>query len=244
MELQELQRDAEETKTLLAAATRKRVQDVLAIELSKIETKLKELKCSSESNKSAATPSSTNTTSSRAYTIVIRNYSWDQSDKFLKLYLTLKDVQNLDKENIVCNFGTQSLSFRASELEGKNHELTIANLAYSIVPDKSYFKVKNDMVVVFAAKSKSTKWEAVTYEERRIIETKKASKPETGGNKEDPSSGLMGIMKQMYDDGDDEMKRMLNKTWYESQQKKQAGLESELDMGSDMAMNMGMNMGF
>lgn len=33
----------------------------------------------------------------------------------------------------------------------------------------------------------------------------------------------MKLMKQMYDDGDDEMKRTIAKSWYESQEKKKAG---------------------
>lgn len=39
----------------------------------------------------------------------------------------------------------------------------------------------------------------------------------------DPSAGIMNLMKKMYDDGDDDMKRMIKKTWYESQQKQAAG---------------------
>jgi calcyclin binding protein len=39
----------------------------------------------------------------------------------------------------------------------------------------------------------------------------------------DPQAGLMNMMKQMYDDGDDEMKRTIKKTWFESQQKKGPG---------------------
>jgi calcyclin binding protein len=31
----------------------------------------------------------------------------------------------------------------------------------------------------------------------------------------DPSSGLMDMMKQMYEDGDDDMKRMIAKAWTE-----------------------------
>ena len=37
---------------------------------------------------------------------------------------------------------------------------------------------------------------------------------------EDPSAGLMKLMKQMYDEGDDEMKRNITKAWHESQEKR------------------------
>ena len=40
---------------------------------------------------------------------------------------------------------------------------------------------------------------------------------------EDPSSSIMKMMKQMYDDGDDEMKRTIAKAWTESREKQAAG---------------------
>lgn len=42
---------------------------------------------------------------------------------------------------------------------------------------------------------------------------------ETDTDTSDPSAGIMNMMKKMYDDGDDDMKRMIKKTWYETQQK-------------------------
>ena len=40
---------------------------------------------------------------------------------------------------------------------------------------------------------------------------------------EDPSSSIMKMMKQMYDDGDDEMKRTIAKAWTESREKQASG---------------------
>lgn len=40
---------------------------------------------------------------------------------------------------------------------------------------------------------------------------------------EDPQAGIMNLMKKMYDDGDDDMKRTIAKAWTESQDKKNAG---------------------
>lgn len=39
----------------------------------------------------------------------------------------------------------------------------------------------------------------------------------------DPQAGLMNMMKKMYDEGDDEMKRSIRKAWHESQSKKMGG---------------------
>lgn len=35
----------------------------------------------------------------------------------------------------------------------------------------------------------------------------------------DPSEGLMNLLKKMYAEGDDEMKRSINKAWVESREK-------------------------
>lgn len=38
-----------------------------------------------------------------------------------------------------------------------------------------------------------------------------------------PSDGLMNMLKKIYSEGDDEMKRTINKAWSESQEKKIRG---------------------
>lgn len=39
----------------------------------------------------------------------------------------------------------------------------------------------------------------------------------------DPQESLMNMMKQMYEEGDDDMKRTLRKAWHEAQAKKGSG---------------------
>ena len=48
-------------------------------------------------------------------------------------------------------------------------------------------------------------------------------KPPKTDKDEDPGLGLMKLMKQMYDEGDDEMKRTIAKAWQESQEKRAKG---------------------
>ena len=45
--------------------------------------------------------------------------------------------------------------------------------------------------------------------------------PKVDKDEGDPSQGLMKLMKQMYDEGDDEMKRTIAKAWHESQEKRE-----------------------
>ena len=48
-------------------------------------------------------------------------------------------------------------------------------------------------------------------------------RPPPMGNNDDPNASLMGMLKNMYEDGDDEMKRSLQKAFYESQNKQDGG---------------------
>lgn len=59
--------------------------------------------------------------------------------------------------------------------------------------------------------------------------------PKLGGDSADPQESLMNMMKQMYDEGDDEMKRTLRKAWHEAQSKKGGG-----GPGGDGMMGMDM----
>lgn len=73
------------------------------------------------------------------------------------------------------------------------------------------------MVVIFLAKQKQVKWEAVTLEEKRIKESKA---PKLDSSKsDDPNASMMNMMKQLYDEGDDEMKRTIAKAFVESRNK-------------------------
>lgn len=54
------------------------------------------------------------------------------------------------------------------------------------------------------------------------------SKPPVDDNT-DPSAGLMSMLKKIYSEGDDEMKRTINKAWSESQEKKIRGEEGMMD---------------
>lgn len=67
----------------------------------------------------------------------------------------------------------------------------------------TYF-VLADMVVVLLAKAETAaKWSGVTAED---VKANQARQPKT--NPSDPNGGIMDLMKQMYDEGDDKMKQV------------------------------------
>lgn len=221
-EISNSREDIKEIKHLLALAKRPKVEALLTVELRRFETKLSELLETVESQKSKETTTDalTQSSSTKSYDVAYKSYSWDQSDKFVKFYLTnLKNVQDLPQpDGFEKSFLSRSVKLRVCNLSGKNHVFEIKELAHEIDVEKSYYKVKSDMVVIFLAKSNAGQnWSHVTAAEKEKAE-KKNEIPKPDDN-DDPSKGLMNMMKKMYDEGDDDMKKTIAKAWTESQNK-------------------------
>ncbi|XP_030607534.1 calcyclin-binding protein [Archocentrus centrarchus] len=216
-QIKQLEADLQELGSLLEKAERKRVQDLLKQEQKKVEKELaakrqqKEQQARKEADPSVATKA--------AYTVKITSYAWDQSDKFVKIYLALKDVHKISAENVEVKFTERSFSVLVKDLDGKNHEMTVLNLLYPINEKESYKKIKTDMVLVMCKKQSTKKWDCLTAVEKQSKEKEKPSFDENA----DPSEGLMNVLKKIYAEGDDEMKRTINKAWTESQEKKLKG---------------------
>ncbi|KAH0618240.1 hypothetical protein JD844_017255 [Phrynosoma platyrhinos] len=206
----QLQKDLEEVKELLKKASRKRLHDVLLAEKSKIEREIKNqppVKQKAEASEEEKPPLT-------GYTVKINNYAWDQSDKFVKIYITLSEVQHLPAENVHVQFTERSFDLLVKNLNNKNYTMTFNNLLKPISVESSSWKVKTDMVLILCKKKKEEKWECLTQVEKETKEKEKASYDTS-----DPSEGLMNLLKKMYAEGDDELKRSINKAWVESREK-------------------------
>jgi len=238
--------DLEELKKFQQLAVRPHVKDLLSHEVLRLEASLGQ-QCSSSGASgepvepmavdppSADTQSATNVaikpdgaaaaaapvllavskTAPPRYYKDITTYAWDQSDKFMKIYVTLDGVQKLPKESFNCEYTRRSFQLKVDNLDGLNYSCHIAGLWGRIVPDQCYYKVKSDCVLVMLKKEEEKKtWAYVTEREDK----KKKPMPHMD-EKKDPNEGLMDLLKQLYEDGDDEMKRTIAKSWTESRNK-------------------------
>ncbi|XP_028833639.1 calcyclin-binding protein [Denticeps clupeoides] len=225
-QISELECDLKEVEQMLKVSERKRIKDVLTQELKKIERELSQKRqlvlqhSKKDPGESAATDSSV-----KGYTVKISNYGWDQSDKFVKVYITLKGVHKIQAENVEVSFTETSFILLVKDLDGKNHQMTINNLLSPIDVQESCRKVKTDMVLVMCRKKSAKKWECLTQVEKKTKEKDKPNHDQNG----DPSEGLMSMLQKIYTDGDDEMKRTINKAWSESQEKRAKGGEMDMD---------------
>lgn len=222
--VEELKLDVADLNKLLAQTERQKVKDILLIEIRKLETeitRLKELE-SKRLGEGDGKASQASAKTNKCYDVKLNNYAWDQSEKFVKVFVTLKNVQTLEESNVSCVFTERSMELTVRGLENRNYTLPITNLLEAIDVNKSYWKVKTDTVVVFMAKAKiGTHWSHMTSSDKKAKEPKV---PKFEKN-DDPSTGLMDMMKQMYEDGDDEMKRTIAKAWTESREKQMKDLD-------------------
>ncbi|XP_046739725.1 calcyclin-binding protein [Diprion similis] len=221
--IDEIKLDIEELNKFMEQATRQKTKDVLTLELRRLQTELS--KHLEENKNPDAKPAPTQVFGNKCYEVKLNNYAWDQSEKFIKIYITLKNVQSLPKEAVYCNFMERSIDLHVLGLDSRNYQLPINNLCEEIIPEQSYTKVKTDMIAIFLAKKIPKNWSHVTGVEKRIKEAKAPAVPEMSENS-DPSSSLMSLMKKFYDEGDDDMKRTIAKAWTESQDKRSSGLPS------------------
>uniref|UniRef100_A0A3P9HZ58 Calcyclin-binding protein n=1 Tax=Oryzias latipes TaxID=8090 RepID=A0A3P9HZ58_ORYLA len=219
-QISQLEADLQELRSLLEKSERKRVQELLKQEQRKVE---KELATKRQQQEQQAKREADPTAGSKApYTTKITNYAWDQSDKFVKIYLDLKGVDKIPAENVEVNFTERSFSVLVKNLNGKNHQMSVLNLLHPIDEKDSYKKIKTDMVLIMCKKQTTKKWDCLTAVEKQ---SKEKDKPSADDNA-DPGDGLMKMLKKIYEEGDDEMKRTINKAWSESQEKKFRGEET------------------
>uniref|UniRef100_A0A8C6RKT0 Calcyclin-binding protein n=1 Tax=Nannospalax galili TaxID=1026970 RepID=A0A8C6RKT0_NANGA len=194
--LEELQKDLEEVKILLEKSTRKRVCD---------KSKKKPEFLDNEKPAAVVAPITT------GYMVKISNYGWDQSDKRVKIYITLTGVQRVPTENVQVHFTERSFDLLVKTLNGKNYSIIVNSLLKPISVE--------DIIILCKKKAENTQWDYVAQVEKYSKEKEKpAYDAETH-----PSEGLMNVLKKICEDGDDDMKRTINKTWVESREKQVKG---------------------
>ncbi|XP_028042432.1 calcyclin-binding protein [Bombyx mandarina] len=226
--IQEIRSDIEEFNDLLKQAKRKKVQDLLSLEIRKLETELITLKEKETLTPMEVSPIPTTSTSApvqKKYQVKLNVYGWDQSDKFVKVFVELKNVHTLPKEQVYCKLTDKSMELHVDNLENKDYLLVINKLLEPINVADSHWKQKTDKVVIFLAKSNpNTTWSHMTEIEKKFEDQRNNRLKPAETDKKDPQDSIMSLMKNMYETGDDEMKRMISKAWYEGQQRKKTDI--------------------
>eukprot|EP00826_Nyctotherus_ovalis_P010422 TRINITY_DN12748_c0_g2_i5.p1 TRINITY_DN12748_c0_g2~~TRINITY_DN12748_c0_g2_i5.p1 ORF type:complete len:178 (-),score=71.88 TRINITY_DN12748_c0_g2_i5:125-658(-) len=144
----------------------------------------------------------------------ITAFGWEQDDKAVKVRITsgLDGVGKLPKENVEVNFEPRSFDLKVKDLNGANYRLKIAPLNKEINEKDSRFQVKSNSITITLSKKEKGNWDDVK-EKQPLFKPKEKGKEKD----EDPQASLMNMMKEMYESGDDEMKRMIAQSWSKAQ---------------------------
>lgn len=150
------------------------------------------------------------------------------NSQFVTIYIPLPNVgSSIPRDFIKCSFSKDSFDLIVTGLNGKNYRLYNNNLENEIIAEKSKYVVKSDKIVIKLAKVKG---EYGSYDNWNQLSAKKGKK-EKKLQKENPSGAIMDLMKDMYDSGDDQMKKMIGETMLKQ---REGTLDSKMDMGTGL----------
>ncbi|KAH6773525.1 SGS domain-containing protein [Perilla frutescens var. frutescens] len=213
--------DVEELKHLQTIAKRPRIVSFISSEIRNLE-KLANAAAPASSHQTPApfptvsTPNPISTapkvvSNSLLNYVSLSSFSWDQDNDQLKIYIPLEGV---DKEKVEADFKSMSVDIKLHDVQGKNYRCAVPKLNKEIVPEKCKFIVKPKRVVVILAKASKGNWLDLHFKEDKL-------KPNLDKER-DPMAGIMDLMKNMYKDGDEEMKKTIAKAWTDARSGKAA----------------------
>ncbi|KAL3689668.1 hypothetical protein R1sor_015977 [Riccia sorocarpa] len=235
--------DLEELQALLAAAKRPRVQAVLRQEIETLkksrEAATEEHAATSEAG-TALEPMETEahpppvkepeialqplqktvTPLSVQYTTLDR-FSYDQELDKLKIYIFLEESS---QDKVEASFKNNSFDVKIHDVGGKNYRCAVPRLHKAIVPESCSVVVKPKRIIINLRKAEKNTWSDIHYKEDKF----KTPKP---SEDKDPMAGIMDLMKNLYEEGDDDMKRTIAKAWSESR----SGKTSDSKFGGDLS---------
>jgi calcyclin binding protein len=168
------------------------------------------------------------------------------------VYIPLNDIGSHDKSKISCEFTSTSFDLIVADFtlpggatqKSVSYRLLNDNLAHEIDTSKSKYIIKSNKIIIKLGKIKGE----YSYDHWTDLSAKKkkssSSSSGGGGKKEDPTAGIMDLMKDMYDNGDDNMRKMIGETMYKQRTgqlngKDGMGMGGMGDMGMDGLGGMG-----
>ncbi len=162
----------------------------------------------------------------------ISKYAFDTSnEKYIKLYLTdgFEGIKSFNSSNIKSKFTKTSFDVCVVGWKNKNYRFSCFNLNKEINPTASYVKQTNSALIVYLAKANtSDSWDSL--EKKKGLFGNKDEDKEGGLDKnKDPNASLMEMMRDMYQNGDPEMKRMIAEAWTKSRDEQENKHKHEHD---------------
>ncbi|CAN4077010.1 unnamed protein product [Withania somnifera] len=203
MAAKDLALDLEELQHLKSIAKRPRVLSLISAEIRNLEKLSKDGTSAPSLEMPAPVLSAAKVIHNTSLNYVtVSSFSWDQDNDKIKIYLSLEGV---DQEKMETDFKPMSFDAKFHDVHGKNYRFSLPKLNKEIVPENCKVLVKPTRVVMTLAKASRGNWLDLHYKEDKF-------KPNLDKEK-DPMAGIMDLMKNMYEEGDEEMKKTIAKAW-------------------------------
>jgi len=232
------EKDIEELEKLINIALRPNIKRQLSEYKNNLSNLLKEEQKKIESDKKKAeqtqkekpeenkdkSPSEIDQAKLNAQFTTISKYAFDTSNnKFIKLYLTdgFEGIKEFASSNIKSKFTKTSFDVCVLNWKGRNYRFSCFNLSKEINPTDSYVKQTNSGLIVYLAKANTSDFWDSLEKKKGLFGNKDEDSPTLDKNK-DPNQSLMEMMRDMYQNGDPEMKRMIAEAWTKSRDEQEA----------------------
>lgn len=189
----DLRKDVAELKLLHSQARRPHVQVFLATQIQSLEKLVSEVEARAASAKSASS------TREIPYTS-LSNLTWEQDKERVKIYVSLEGVQ---EDMVESKFQEWAFEVKIHDVEGKNYRCSIQKLHKEVDPDACRVTVKPKRIIISLRKLEEEDWKDLHFKEDKSEEE----------SKREPMDRLLEMMRNMYDDGDDEMKKTISDAW-------------------------------
>lgn len=205
------ERDVMELQHLISITKSPRILNVLQSTLSKAstsETKKNDVVFSNQPN---------NNNNNAVVYENLDKFGWEDAGygkEKVSVYLmsNVDGVGELPLDQIDCHFTKTSFDLKVHGLNGRNLRLVQSHLDKEINPERSFYRVKaNRITIVLIKQNKDQVW--------MNLNSKSGKTESKSSDSSDPSAGIMNLMKNMYEEGDDEIKRTIAKAWTENQTK-------------------------
>ncbi|EKX39183.1 hypothetical protein GUITHDRAFT_41689, partial [Guillardia theta CCMP2712] len=214
----EIEEDIQELKTLLRSSKRPRISNMLQTHLKSMEELAAEHPAAPAKASGPPPQKLPNAPTSSGVTTAYKDFESlmfltdEYNSPTVTVYLELKNVGEF-KDKVQCEFFVDRVDVKVLDINGVNYRRHITNLYKDIVPDESSFKVKKNRIELTLKKVKGE----YSYETWNELCSKKRRDRE---KQRDPMNSIMELMQDMYEEGDDNTRKMIGEAMMKSRQGK------------------------
>lgn len=150
-----------ELEKLLESAGRINIKSFLQREIDRLKREITTAENKQKAQEKLKTESAP--TVSKRFVSELTNYAWDQSDKFVKLFVTLDGVEKIENpdSNVMVEFTENSMNLKIYNFTDRDYKFVVNNLLEKIVVEKSYRKVKSDMIAIYLKKASEGRFQII-----------------------------------------------------------------------------------